>query len=521
MKGKSLAVLWGVLMFCQNAVASGANSADKPKQDYWMGVYYDHSKVGSLHVTVREGRVNDKDGWIRDETMRLCYRSSGKSYTLETDREHRACNNYEPASDCMKLQGTDRDLSAVDETFSPGVGNAKITSGNTTEEKTLSLLAEDEAQLTSGCKYDLGGRTLSPGDRFNVNDLHFIAMILEPTGNCPLWSGTTAVSVERREKITIDGKSYNALVVTEEGGDVDITRWQLATGEIIKEERPSEHLVFLRETKEKATEVDEGPGPLLGQATSEPTAKPNPHLLSSSPANADYWMGVYSGSSKIGYFHVVTGPDKFEGKDVFRRDESLHLWTALTGKSTDTDFNHTSYAGNDFFPVFDEASVVDHTVSPQVGNYTVEIRYSPESADITTTFEGKATTDTTPVSEEHRDWLIDGCAYDFGVRRLRVGDSIDIVHWCWIANTQASINGGEVNSTLKTVRRQDLKLGEKTYNVFVISEERDADEKVTRWQLDNGEVIKQEMSGVTMVLESKEKATQPVKPVKPNAVGTK
>ena len=441
MKFKALAVLWVVLALCQCTAASDSITTDMPKQDYWMGICYDQSQIGSLHVTVRKGRVNGKDGWIRDEISRIHYRTADKSHTLDIDRELFADDNYHPISDTLTSDGSDCQPLSMAATFGSGVGKLKTTSGETTDEKTIPLLEEDQANLASGCRYDLGGRTLSPGDTFDLSHMHNIMNLL-PDGRCMSSVDVTTVLALRREKIMVGGKGYNTLVASETSENVDIIRWQLANGEVIKEKRPTEHLVFLRETKKDATKVDEGPGPLLDtQAKPEPTPRPDAHLLRSFPANADYWMGVYSGSSKIGYLHVAIKPDKFGGKDVFRKDERFHVWPNRSPKRYGADFSHTVYAGNDLCPVFEEATGGAHDPSSQAGNsMLLQTRYNPESIDVTVTSEGKTSTNTEPESKECREMLIAGCTCDFGMRKLDVGDSINVVHWCWAA-TNVNIGG--------------------------------------------------------------------------------
>ena len=81
--------------------------------------------------------------------------------------------------------------------------------------------------------------------------------------------------------------------------------------------------------------------------------------------------------------------------------------------------------------------------------------------------------------------------------------------------------GQIASATLKVTRREKLKLGCESYNALVISEESDTGSKITRWQLDNGKLIKETISNIYMVLESKDQATKPAKPVNPNSDGKK
>ncbi len=519
MKYKALAFLWIVFVFCCCAIASNSDTSDKPK-DYWMGVYYDKSKIGSLHVTVRKGIVNDKDGWIRDESLRIRYRTGDERCTLNVERELCADSNYNPVSDSSKANGDSFQPMSFDETFSPGNVDYRTVLSGTKEERTAPILEGDQVALSSGSKYDFGVMTLSPGDSFYVSHLLTILKSL-PTSDCRLCSYATTVFVRRREKITVGGKVYDTLFVSEnsetgEDVDIDIKRWQLENGEVIKEERPVEHLLFLMETEENATEVDKGPGPLLAESKPEPPVKLTLHLAKTSPVNADYWMGVYWGTQKIGYFHVVITPDKLDGKKVFRKNESLHLRDPF-GTSMRTDARFTAYADQDYFPIL-ENSQASHGTGP----VALEARYRGKVVNINTTIDGKSTQTTVPVTEDDRHELLDGCVYNFGVRMPKTGQSIDVQYGHMTADkTGKRIGFGNDSSVLSAIGRENLRLGGKTYDTLLISDTSANNAKITRWQLSNGMIIKQKMSILTMLLESKEEATKPIKAVKPKSAGKK
>ncbi len=529
MKCRALAVLWIVLICCQCAAASDTGSTDKPKQDYWLGIYYDQSKIGSLHVTVRKGRVNSKDGWIRDEALRIRFRIASVSYIYAVDRELFADNNYNPVSDDFTSDYKDSAYDGycsthIEVSFQGGNFKTKTSANGEIDEKTVPISEEGQAEFTSGCKYDLAGKMLSSGAKFAID--HFCHGIsVDTVDNNGYHYDPSTISVLRRETITVGGVAYNTLVVFETSeNNVGIKRWQLDDGEIIKEVRPAEHLVFLRETKGNATEVDEGQGPLLVPAKLGRAAKAD--LLSSAPANADYWLGVYYGSSKLGYFHVVIRPDKFEGKAVFRRDAGLHLWRDTSGKNCNLDASDTKYVGKGFFPLFEASNIVDRSQSPSSsdeGGVQTQIKYTHQSADLKATIDGKSSTATDPLTDYLREWLITGCTYDFGVRKLNTGDLITARHCTWECDGEGmqlcDINGGGM---LDVLRREKLELDGQTYDVLVVSETCINGDQIISWRLDNGEVVKQVSSGLTMVLESKEKATQPEdKKVKPKSGGKK
>ncbi len=126
---------------------------------------------------------------------------------------------------------------------------------------------------------------LSPGEKLGVK--HYVLGISVP-GKATLLLLGTQVWAQRREPIRTDGVTYNALVVAEysDDGSTDITRWQSENGEIIRQEAPADRMTWIRETREKATRLDDVRGPLLDTRTKAAKVVGRP------PCSLDYWMGV-------------------------------------------------------------------------------------------------------------------------------------------------------------------------------------------------------------------------------------
>lgn len=123
-----------------------------------------------------------------------------------------------------------------------------------TRTQTLPFPKEDKYMNMVGCMYDIGARKLEVGQKI---DMHHLFLLVAPDGVLGFNINNNSSSVLRRETLDFDGKSYNVLVVSEKGlNGQEIIRWQLESGEVLKAEMALGSITFVRESKEKATEIN-------------------------------------------------------------------------------------------------------------------------------------------------------------------------------------------------------------------------------------------------------------------------
>ncbi len=436
--------------------------------------------------------------------FRIHYRMPGKSVVYNGTHTIYTDSAFTPMSDSVILDSKDSSVDdayhpmTAETSFGPSSGKVKTIQDGVTDEKTQPLTEHDRALLTAGNRYVFGATKLSPGDKIDVNYAGLDVDVLDKTTVC---SCDTQLWVQRREPVKIDGATYNTLVVAEYSGDgsTDITRWQLENGEVAKEETPAEHITWVRETREKATEMDEGQGPLLDAHHTKA------ELLSRPPRNLDYWMGVYRDSTKIGYLHLTTKPDKLDGKEVFRRDNVLHLWKCGPDKTYNADFISTQYAGANLYPVLlTEHINGDGPKGPE--SMAIETRFVEVTTECTWTCDGKSNSKTFTLDPEAVDMIAAGCAHDFGVLKLTDGESVQAgLERYTIGDEQVTWNDCYV--VLSMLRHEALKLNGMTYNTSVTCERGKGEERM-KWQLESGEIVKEEwpQEGVTWVKETKDRA---------------
>jgi hypothetical protein len=314
--------LWLALLASLSAGALCTDSRSVSKQDYWMGVYYSKQKIGSFHVTVGKDKLDGKDIFVRKEALRIRYRVTGNSILYNVDRTVCVDGSLQPVSDRVMGDYKDDTMTgyrptATDIRYSPLGKTTKTITGDETSQTTITWDDETRTRVIAGYAYDFGRATPSVGNRLATNHFRYgIPLSRQFVG---LKLGPGSVCVMRREPLKLNGTTYSTLVVSERGEDTDITTWQLENGEVVKQESPADEVVWLRESKEKATEVDDGKGPLLN-SDGEPADTTNASIQppKRAPTNLDYWLGIYVGSQKMGDVHVTVKPDKLDGEDVFR-----------------------------------------------------------------------------------------------------------------------------------------------------------------------------------------------------------
>ena len=502
-----------MLLFIVMTVGAGCSGcASVSNQDYWMGVYYYKQKIGSFHVTVAKDRINDKGVFIRKEALRLRYRVPGNSYLYNIDRTMCIDSSLKPIYDKVTSDYKDDTMTgyypvSAEIRYSPIGKTTKTIVDGETSEQTASWDANTRGRVTAGYAYDFTGTTLSIGTRLEVNRYRYSLSLSDH--NIQTVYGDETICALRRETVKLDDVTFNAIVVSERGENTDITTWRSKDGEMIKQEIPADHIVWIRESKAKATEIDEGKGPLLDTAAEAAvdarTSASQQHRQA--PAVLDYWMGIYDNSEKVGNIHVTVGPAKLDGKNVFRRDDVLQIRLKSATGPHESEISRTLYADSSIHPIEDLR--YGKQIHPTSELSTIDIKYGKDSAAVTMTSDGKTATQTVPLSDIDKGLIEAGCLYDFGAAGIEAGQKLDINHpSIQIQPNKPAVNWYSRDGSAVVLRKERLTVNGKSYDVFVLSEMDKGGLETIKWQTAAGQIIKQEIphSGVKWVLESKDEA---------------
>jgi len=256
--------------------------------------------------------------------------------------------------------------------------------------------------------------------------------------------------------------------------------------------------------------------PLLAQGVGSGLAVPK----------VDCWMGLYYGDLKVGYSHTSVSRAKFEGREVYRKDEVVEFRARFSGKKKGFTLRHTICADDALNPVYELISGKDlYPAKRSEALMSFEARYGPKTLRVKTNMEGKVAERTSALSDEDRALAVAGIAYEFGTKALKPGDEFRLYHLCKRsfliepAGPQFSYFTGTATISVLRTERVDV-LGQ-ARDAVVLEDSYDAG-KLTRWQLEDGTIVRETSSAgnVTWRLETRQEAMK-MKPADGPEVGGK
>jgi hypothetical protein len=225
--------------------------------------------------------------------------------------------------------------------------------------------------------------------------------------------------------------------------------------------------------------------------------------------------------------HVTTGPDKYNGKDVYRRDEIVTIVSDTGSPNSTATIGNTLYSDATLFPI--KAKVTfnfpdeNGSVTPQVQvmeiNYTqktVETKFSP-GMTVTSPDGSKVNSLSQPYIKNEKANLRNGTRYLYGMWKCTpdikdvqvryVRQHISASPKSSDSHNNVSFNYSEATADFQVIRHEKLKLDGKTYDALLVLESAGSDHRIT-WMTANGDVLKSQFCGTsaTLVREPKGKA---------------
>lgn len=207
----------------------------------------------------------------------------------------------------------------------------------------------------------------------------------------------------------------------------------------------------------------------------------------------DTWMGLYLGSTKIGYMHNAVSVDTYQGKAAYRVEDSMVIRVKSSGDTISTDYTDIYYLDGNFMPVGETRKV-----TAQGRTVTIEVRYSKDTIEWKSTREGTVkigSASLPPDADLSREWK-----YRLGMKSLAVGDMPRVFTY---NPDEFAVQG----YTLNVLRRERIKAADKIYDALVVRRHSGVGD-VTEWRLDDGRTVKTEISdmGAVASIESRDKA---------------
>lgn len=208
-------------------------------RDEWAGIYSDNAKIGYAHTTIRRDKFLGNPAYRRDYAVTFGFPATdGNSYRSEHSIITYCDENYNPLYILFDESAGDSHKS-VEARFLDRVIESKIeTDGNVTRQ---TIEVPEGSDFRTQCMFKFGALPVSVGDCYKVDFFNPMNSTI----------GSYTINVTRREKITLNGKSYDAYltVPTEEP---DAPSWQTENGYFIKSSMCNGRVKWFKETKEQA-----------------------------------------------------------------------------------------------------------------------------------------------------------------------------------------------------------------------------------------------------------------------------
>lgn len=455
-------------------------------RDEWAGIYTDNVKIGYAHTTVRKDEFLGYPAYRRDYVVTFGFPAAdgtcnGSEHSIITYCDE----DYNPLYILFEESAGDYHKS-VEARFVDGLIETKVESDGNITRQTLEI--PENSDFRTQTMFKFGAKPVSVGDCFQVEFFNPLSATI----------GSYTVNVTKREKITLNGETYDAYLTipTEEP---DSPSWQTKDGYFIKSSMCNGHMTWVRETKEQAMTANK----IVYSKNSASTPSSNDYYQEETQDQEllrDEWAGIYSDNTKIGYAHTTIRKDKFLGNPAYRRDYRVTFgFPSTDGNSYRSEHSIITYCDEDYNPLcirFEELSGDSHR--------SVEGRFIDGVIEVKTETDGNITRQTLeiPAGSDFRTQTM----FKFGAKPVSVGDCFQVEFFDPMSATIGSY-------TVNVQKREKITLSGKSYDAYVTVATEDPDSP--SWQTKDGYFIKSTMCNgrVKWFRETKEQAM--------NSAGTK
>lgn len=214
---------------------------------------------------------------------------------------------------------------------------------------------------------------------------------------------------------------------------------------------------------------------------------------------SDAWLGVYMMGQKMGYMHITTQKELYNGQDCYKIQSFLRTKMVLLGTNVQQDVNTLVYTDQRFSPLtmtMDQSSGGTRTVT--------EANFTRDSVDckLKTLSNGKSeiveSTKKVPIPSGVS--LVGDSMFALGQEKPEVGDKSKMYYFNPIL---LAIDPIEV----EILRKESIDVGGTTYDTFVLKNSIGRMGDMTIWQTEAGEIVKTvAVMGLTMLKETPEEA---------------
>lgn len=256
-----------LILLCLFAVTAACAGDAESKQrrpflEYWLAIYSGVQQVGCMQTTLSCDTLSGEEVFKRQDSIYLRTKDSNSTGRADVSDVVYATEHFTPIIHTLVMDASSTESGKTEEHHSEmELDYIKKTqktiyrSGNETKEETV------KADLDSkeDCSPEFSGRPLKTGDKLTCSTYKFPSVVAGTSGHFAFTRSSSDIQVLRREKIEVDNKTCDALVLQDKSKFGEATRWQLDNGVIVKEDMPYSGVALKAVTEKEAREwLDRG-----------------------------------------------------------------------------------------------------------------------------------------------------------------------------------------------------------------------------------------------------------------------
>ena len=214
-------------------------SAYKVPYESWMGVYVGESKVGYLSLRIDPAEFDGIKGYKIASAVHTRLTVLGVELTQEVTTVILADPNYNPVYEEFAMSSGGK-TTTVTAKFTKTAVECVVSAGSGSSKKSIPIPAG--VSLVGDAMFAALDKVPEVGKQYDMSYFNPLTLAIEDL----------KVKAERREKIKVGGKAYDAFVLSNATPMGSMTIWQEPAGEVVKVEAMM-GISMVRETREQAT----------------------------------------------------------------------------------------------------------------------------------------------------------------------------------------------------------------------------------------------------------------------------
>jgi len=230
--------------------------------EIWMGAYVGDAKVGCLSLKVTQDELDGVRGYRFESAIKNRLKVLGAELNQVANTVVYTDSEYNPLREEFSMSSGGKTTTVSAKFFKDRI-ECVISAGSGTSTKTIPI--PEGVSLVGDAMFALPDSVPEIGREYNLHYFNPLMLSIDDL----------KVRVERKERITIGGKSYDTIVIKNSTSMGEMTLWQEPNGDVVRVDAMM-GIRMIRQTKEEALAGLNGGGEDFAVRTRVKTDKPIP-----------------------------------------------------------------------------------------------------------------------------------------------------------------------------------------------------------------------------------------------------